>query len=99
MATRSNSNRPPQPVSGVLAPPDFLQWNCRSLGQCAAELAEVLHCIGKLAALLQQETSGDRLGLSGYTSSFQPTVEHRHARDPPKPRFSYGKACHKHRLT
>ncbi|KAG0410005.1 hypothetical protein HPB47_012870, partial [Ixodes persulcatus] len=41
-----NSNRPPQPGSGLSASPDILQWNCHSLGQCAAELAELFPTYG-----------------------------------------------------
>ncbi|KAH7945849.1 hypothetical protein HPB49_016521 [Dermacentor silvarum] len=55
--------------------PDVLQWNCRSLNQCAAELNALFEHVGRAAVLLLQETTP---GIWGYEGYFQPRILHAH---------------------
>lgn len=56
--------------------PDVLQWNCRSLKSCAAELGALFRHVGQPVALLLQETRGTNPGVQGYEGHFQPTIVH-----------------------
>lgn len=56
--------------------PDVLQWNCRSLKSCAAELGALFRHVGQPVALLLQETRGTNPCIQGYEGHFQPTIVH-----------------------
>lgn len=75
----SNGVPPPTPILPVpdSTTPDVLQWNCRSLQMCTAELNELFRTVGCPALLLLQETRGESPGIRGYSGYFQPSIQHK----------------------